>query len=129
MVFCIKKNVKIRWNFFETKKGTATRNEGDTFWRRGATYSQCGNMKKFTLTIFSSNPLFSNFFRKTLLSRNFRQKGVRVNFRNFHTVALRVPKLTDWGLWYSDCGALVMLKKECFDGTNGPQSFHKTVSQ
>ena len=40
---------------FETKKkGTATRNEGDTFWRRGATYSQCGNMKN----------LLSPFFRQ-----------------------------------------------------------------
>ena len=34
----------------------------------------------------SSNQLFSNFFSKTLVSRNFCQKRVRVNFCNYHTV-------------------------------------------
>ena len=50
---------------------------------------------KFSLTeFFSSNQFFSkyNFFSlvKTLNSRNFCQKCVRVNFRNFYTV--EVPK-------------------------------------
>ena len=56
-------------------------------------------------------------------------RGILFGVVKLRVYVLRVPKLTDWGLWYSDCGALVMLKKECFDGTNGPQSFHKTVSQ
>ena len=34
----------------------------------------------------SSNHLSSNFLVKLLLSRNFCQKSVRVNLRNFHTV-------------------------------------------
>ena len=34
----------------------------------------------------SSNQLLSNSFVNALISRNFCQKGVRVNFRNFHTV-------------------------------------------
>ena len=49
---------------------------------------QCGNveMKDFLSKDISSNQLFSDLLRKTLLSRNFCQKSVRVNFRNFHTV-------------------------------------------
>jgi len=43
--------------------------------------------EKFTLTEknISPNQLFSNFHSKMLLSRNFCQKRVRVNFRNFHS--------------------------------------------
>ena len=48
-------------------------------------------LQKFTLTEkkISSNQLFSNFLSiNPLLSRNFCQKSVRVNFRNFHVVIL-----------------------------------------
>ena len=37
---------------------------------------------------FSSNGRFRNSLIKTLLSRNFRQNSVRVNFCNFHTVRI-----------------------------------------
>ena len=30
-------------------------------------------------------------------------------------------KLTDWGVWYSDCGALVMLKN-ALTAPNGPEA-------
>ena len=51
------------------------------------TSSHCGNYRIFlSQWKISSNEFFSNFFSKMLLSRNFCQKCVRVNFRNFLTV-------------------------------------------
>ena len=55
------------------------------------TLSAVGTHEKFSLTnFFSWNQLFSNFFLKTLLSRNFCQKCVRQNFKIFpiHTVEI-----------------------------------------
>ena len=50
------------------------------------TVVQCGKMKNvLSLKKISSNQLFSNFFSKPLLSQNFCQKSVIVNFRNFHS--------------------------------------------
>ena len=45
-------------------------------------------MEKFTLTVKISRQIIYLVILlvKTLLSRNFCQKSVRVNFRNFHTV-------------------------------------------
>ena len=49
--------------------------------------SQCGKMKNLlSLKIFSSNQLISDSLVKSLLSRDFCQKCVWVNFRNFHSV-------------------------------------------
>ena len=42
----------------------------------------------------SWNQLFNNFFSETLLSRNFCQACVRVNFENFHTVLSKLCKTT-----------------------------------
>ena len=50
---------------------------------------QCGKMTNtFTEKIRQFNYLVISFV-KTLFSRNFCQKRVRVNFRNFHTVVFR----------------------------------------
>ena len=43
-----------------------------------------------------SNQLYSIFFSKMLLSRNFCQKSVTVNFRNFHTVSFKVWKFQNY---------------------------------
>ena len=50
-------------------------------------YPQCGKTKKFlSLKNISWKQLFSNFFSKMLLSRNFSQKSVGVSFCDSHTV-------------------------------------------
>ena len=56
------------------------------------TTPQCGKpWNSLSPKNISSNQLFSEFISKTLLSRNFCKRSVRVNFRNFHTVNTLLP--------------------------------------
>ena len=53
----------------------------------------CRKTWNYLSSNFSWNQFFSNFFSKTLLSRNFCQKSARVNFRNFHTHSVKKWKI------------------------------------
>ena len=43
------------------------------------------------------------------------------NFKYRYILSHQILKLTDWEVWYSDCGALVMLKN-ALTAPNGPEA-------
>ena len=69
------------------------------YWKLFALYTIHGTtvwkLRKFSLTeiFFREINSLVIYILKTLLSRNFCQKSVRVNFRNFHTVGTRAKWL------------------------------------
>ena len=69
--------------------------------------AQCRKTRNsLSLKFFTWNQFFSNFFSQTLLSRNFCQKYVRVNFHNSHSVeneAYDILIPTEWKSKYWNC--------------------------
>ena len=81
-------------------------------WKRTA---QCGKTRNsLSPKKISSNQLFNNSFNlvKPLLSRNFCQKCVRENFRNFHTVHSEVWKKRKFTLAWQKFRESNVLSKE-----------------